>query len=154
MHLCARDKVPVSFVGHTWPISFGSGAGLGMAYANCQNDLRSHYVQQRSKKVCLHNQPTELMNCLNLRQYCVYVNLNFYNQFLFSLTGVTAVHHRGTFVFVFLFFLICSFCFVLSVGESPFAVFCSHILLSHFSYPSLVWLYDLYVPDQGQSVFI
>uniref|UniRef100_A0A8C6UW16 MICOS complex subunit MIC10 n=1 Tax=Neogobius melanostomus TaxID=47308 RepID=A0A8C6UW16_9GOBI len=37
-------------LGHTWPISLGSGVGLGMAYANCQNDLRSHYVVRKSEK--------------------------------------------------------------------------------------------------------
>ncbi|KAF7199505.1 MICOS complex subunit MIC10 [Nothobranchius furzeri] len=35
------------FKRRTWPISLGSGAGLGMAYANCQNNLRSHYLQHR-----------------------------------------------------------------------------------------------------------
>ncbi|KAI4875973.1 hypothetical protein NFI96_015166, partial [Prochilodus magdalenae] len=28
----------------TWPIAFATGAGLGMAYSNCQNDLRSQYL--------------------------------------------------------------------------------------------------------------
>ncbi|XP_074538099.1 MICOS complex subunit MIC10 [Halichoeres trimaculatus] len=38
------------FKRHTWPISFGSGAGIGMAYANCQNDLKSHYMLHRAEK--------------------------------------------------------------------------------------------------------
>uniref|UniRef100_A0A3B5KQL9 MICOS complex subunit MIC10 n=1 Tax=Xiphophorus couchianus TaxID=32473 RepID=A0A3B5KQL9_9TELE len=32
------------FKRRTWPITLFSGAGLGMAYANCQHDLRSHYL--------------------------------------------------------------------------------------------------------------
>ncbi|XP_037540297.1 MICOS complex subunit MIC10 [Nematolebias whitei] len=38
------------FKRRTWPISLGSGVGLGMAYANCQSDLRSHYLLHRSEK--------------------------------------------------------------------------------------------------------
>ncbi|KAM8830848.1 MICOS complex subunit MIC10 [Synchiropus picturatus] len=38
------------FKRRTWPITLGSGVGLGMAYANCQNDLRSHYVQHTTAK--------------------------------------------------------------------------------------------------------
>ncbi|XP_037102309.1 MICOS complex subunit MIC10 [Syngnathus acus] len=34
----------IFFKRHTWPITLGSGMGLGMAYANCQNDLRLHYL--------------------------------------------------------------------------------------------------------------
>lgn len=56
------DDVPVSFAGHTWPISLGSGVGLGMAYANCQNDLRSHYLPHRGEKVCATQRLTALRN--------------------------------------------------------------------------------------------
>ncbi|XP_030078440.1 MICOS complex subunit MIC10 [Microcaecilia unicolor] len=28
----------------TWPVTFGSGLGIGMALSNCQNDLREHYL--------------------------------------------------------------------------------------------------------------
>ncbi|XP_046896421.1 MICOS complex subunit MIC10 [Hypomesus transpacificus] len=40
----------VFFKRHTWPIAFGLGGGLGMAYSNCQNDLRSQYLQHRTKE--------------------------------------------------------------------------------------------------------
>ncbi|CAB1434088.1 unnamed protein product [Pleuronectes platessa] len=32
------------FKRRTWPVSLGSGLGLGMGYANCQNELRSPYL--------------------------------------------------------------------------------------------------------------
>ncbi|XP_054641376.1 MICOS complex subunit Mic10-like [Dunckerocampus dactyliophorus] len=32
------------FKRRTWPVSFGSGLGLGMACANCQNDFKSPYL--------------------------------------------------------------------------------------------------------------
>ncbi|KAG5835581.1 MICOS complex subunit MIC10-like [Anguilla rostrata] len=31
----------VFFKRRTWPVAFGSGMGLGVAYANCQHDFRS-----------------------------------------------------------------------------------------------------------------
>lgn len=34
----------VFFKRRTFPIAFCTGLGLGMAYSNCQNDFRSHYV--------------------------------------------------------------------------------------------------------------
>ncbi|KAJ8412196.1 hypothetical protein AAFF_G00144630 [Aldrovandia affinis] len=32
------------FKRRTWPVAFGSGVGLGMAYANCQHDFRSSFL--------------------------------------------------------------------------------------------------------------
>ncbi|XP_070759261.1 MICOS complex subunit Mic10-like [Enoplosus armatus] len=32
------------FKRRTWPVTFGSGLGLGMGYSNCQQDFRSPYL--------------------------------------------------------------------------------------------------------------
>lgn len=39
------------FIGRKWPIITGAGFGLGMAYANCQEDLNSA-IRQQQKRDC------------------------------------------------------------------------------------------------------
>ncbi|XP_067826612.1 MICOS complex subunit MIC10 [Heptranchias perlo] len=34
----------IAFKRRIWPITFGAGMGIGMAYANCQNDFQSPYL--------------------------------------------------------------------------------------------------------------
>jgi len=38
------------FKRRSWPITFGTGVGLGMSFSNCQNDFQSPYLI-RGKKV-------------------------------------------------------------------------------------------------------
>ncbi|XP_061745950.1 MICOS complex subunit MIC10 [Nerophis ophidion] len=40
----------IFFKRRTWPITLGSGLGVGMAYANCQKELRSHYLLHRKEQ--------------------------------------------------------------------------------------------------------
>ncbi|KAG9332734.1 hypothetical protein JZ751_014833 [Albula glossodonta] len=62
----------VFFKRRTWPIAFGSGAGLGMAYANCQHDLRSSSavplrgVPSSHSFVCTVPQPVSQSVCLSI----------------------------------------------------------------------------------------
>ncbi|OQV22063.1 putative MICOS complex subunit Mic10 [Hypsibius exemplaris] len=42
-----------------WPLVFGSGAGLGMSYSNCQHELRHPYVHRPARK-CQNNWPVAL----------------------------------------------------------------------------------------------
>lgn len=47
--------------GRTWPVSLGSGLGLGMGYSNCQHDFRSPYlIHGRVVKVSTGSQMSPL----------------------------------------------------------------------------------------------
>uniref|UniRef100_A0A8B9LAB6 MICOS complex subunit MIC10 n=1 Tax=Astyanax mexicanus TaxID=7994 RepID=A0A8B9LAB6_ASTMX len=39
---CVSDSAVKT--GRSWPIAFGAGMGLGMAYSNCQHDFKSPYL--------------------------------------------------------------------------------------------------------------
>ena len=42
-------------LGRPWPVFFGTGIGLGMAYSNCQNDFRSPYVPSQPLAIARTN---------------------------------------------------------------------------------------------------
>ncbi|XP_006884854.1 PREDICTED: mitochondrial inner membrane organizing system protein 1-like [Elephantulus edwardii] len=39
---CLADMVVK--IGRMWPLAFGSGKGLAMAYSNCQHDFQAPYL--------------------------------------------------------------------------------------------------------------
>lgn len=62
--------------GRTWPVSFGSGLGLGMGYSNCQHDFRSPYlIHGRMVKVSTQSKMRSLeaimtRKCVILNNFC------------------------------------------------------------------------------------
>lgn len=118
-----------------------------MAFANCQNDLRSHYLLHRSEKVCMCKKThmdfkTTYLQLRITTCVIVYVNQDLCNRSLFSLTGTVAASHRGTVTFIFIFL-----CFV--CGRVTICTVLQLDLYLHVerSIPSMT-LYDLYVPNQ------
>ncbi|XP_064642668.1 MICOS complex subunit Mic10-like [Lineus longissimus] len=45
----------IFFKRRPWPVAFGTGIGLGMGYANCQNDFNSNVYPRGFKKVQADN---------------------------------------------------------------------------------------------------
>ena len=39
----------VLFRRRRWPVLFGAGAGFGMGYANCQNEIRGAFLEKSSE---------------------------------------------------------------------------------------------------------
>lgn len=52
MNICVlQNNITINFLlGRKWPIITGGGFGLGMAYANCQEDLNSTIRRQKSRE--------------------------------------------------------------------------------------------------------
>ena len=136
--LClGRDKVSVSFVGHTWPISFGSGTGLGMAYANCQNDLRSFYMLHSSEKVCLVEKYTSFLNSTIITLcHCLCQSRLMWLFSVFFNRSSSCMSSRDF------------FCLDLIVLFESHHLHCSTLRSLSFCWTIRPSMYDVYVPDQ------